>query len=76
MIESIRVPDIGENVETGKVVAVHIKPGDIIAVDDAIIELETDKAVVEIPSPVAGKIAAVTAEQGAELKVGDVIATV
>jgi pyruvate dehydrogenase E2 component (dihydrolipoamide acetyltransferase) len=76
MIESIHVPDIGENVETGKVVAVHIKPGDIIAVDDAIIELETDKAVVEIPSPLAGKITVVLAEQGAELKVGDVIATV
>jgi pyruvate dehydrogenase E2 component (dihydrolipoamide acetyltransferase) len=76
MIEFIRVPDIGENVETGKVVAVSIKPGDTLAVDDTVIELETDKAVVEIPSPIAGTVKEVLAEEGAELKVGDTIATV
>ncbi len=76
MIEAIKVPDIGENVEAGKVVAVHIKPGKMISVEDPVIELETDKAVVEIPSPVAGKVVDVLAQEGSELKVGDVIATI
>jgi pyruvate dehydrogenase E2 component (dihydrolipoamide acetyltransferase) len=76
MIEAIKVPDIGENAESGKVVAVHIKPGDIIAVEDSVIELETDKAVVEIPSPISGKVVEVLAEEGSELEVGEVIATV
>ena len=61
MIEKIVVPDIGENVESGKVVAVHIKAGDSLEVDDTVVELETDKAVVEIPSPFKGKVKEVLA---------------
>jgi pyruvate dehydrogenase E2 component (dihydrolipoamide acetyltransferase) len=76
MIKAIKVPDIGENVEAGKVVTVHIKTGEIISVEDPVIELETDKAVVEIPSPIAGKVVEVLAREDSELKVGDVIATV
>ena len=76
MTEAIRVPEIGENVESGVVVAVHIKVGQMVAVDDTVIELETDKALVEIPSPVAGRVAEVLAEAGAQMKVGDVIARV
>jgi pyruvate dehydrogenase E2 component (dihydrolipoamide acetyltransferase) len=76
MMEAIKVPEIGENVESGKVVAVHIKPGQAISMEDPVIELETDKAVVEIPSPIAGNVVEVLAREGAELKVGDVIATV
>jgi pyruvate dehydrogenase E2 component (dihydrolipoyllysine-residue acetyltransferase) len=76
MIEKIVVPDIGENVVSGKVVAVHIQAGDNVAVDDTLIELETDKAVVEIPSTAAGRVTEVLAAEGDELKVGDAIAGV
>ena len=76
MIEKIIVPDIGENVESGKVVAVHVKTGDMLEVDDTVIEMETDKAVVEIPSPFRGKVTEVLAREGDELKVGDLIAKV
>ncbi len=76
MIQAIKVPEIGENVESGVVVAVHIKVGDTIAVDDTVIELETDKALVEIPSPFAGRVTEVLAEAGAQITVGDVIARV
>jgi pyruvate dehydrogenase E2 component (dihydrolipoyllysine-residue acetyltransferase) len=76
MIQKIVVPDIGENVVSGKVVAVHIKVGQGVDVDDTVLELETDKAVVEIPSPVKGRIVAIMAREGDELKVDDVIATV
>jgi pyruvate dehydrogenase E2 component (dihydrolipoamide acetyltransferase) len=74
MSEVIVVPDIGEGVVSGKVVAVHIKKGDDVAVDDTVVELETDKAVVEIPSTVEGKVAEVLAREGEDLKVGDAIA--
>jgi len=76
MIEKIVVPDIGENVVSGKVVAVHVKVGDMVDMDGTVIELETDKAVVEIPSAVKGKIMEVLVAEGDELKVGDVIARV
>jgi pyruvate dehydrogenase E2 component (dihydrolipoamide acetyltransferase) len=76
MIEKIVVPDIGENVVSGKVVAVHVRTGDGVAVDDTLIELETDKAVVEIPSTMAGRVTEVLAAEGDELKVGDAIAAV
>lgn len=76
MIQAIKVPEIGENVESGIVVAVHIKVGDTVAVDDTVIELETDKALVEIPSPFNGRITEVLAKAGAQMNVGEVIARV
>lgn len=76
MLEEIIIPDIGEGVASGKVVAVHLKPGDRVEVDDTVVELETDKAVVEIPSTVTGKVTEVLAKEGAEMKVGDVVARV
>jgi pyruvate dehydrogenase E2 component (dihydrolipoamide acetyltransferase) len=76
MIEAIKLPEIGENVESGIVVAVHVKSGDRVAVDDTVIELETDKALVEIPSPFNGRITEVLAKAGGQMSVGDVIARV
>jgi pyruvate dehydrogenase E2 component (dihydrolipoyllysine-residue acetyltransferase) len=76
MIQAVKVPEIGENVASGVVVAVHIKPGDTLAVDDTVIELETDKALVEIPSPFSGRVTEVLAKEGSQMNVGDVIARV
>ena len=56
MIEEIRIPEISENVRSGNVVTVLVKEGDMVDVDDVLIEFETEKAVVEIPSPVKGRI--------------------
>ena len=72
MIQAIEVPEIGESVESGIVVVVHIKKGDQLAIDDTVIELETDKALVEIPSPYAGRVTEVRVEAGSKVKVGDV----
>jgi pyruvate dehydrogenase E2 component (dihydrolipoamide acetyltransferase) len=74
MIKEITIPDISENVTSGAVVEVLIETGQTVAVDDPIIEFETDKAVVEIPSPYAGKITEILVEAGDELNVGDMIA--
>jgi len=76
MVKDIVIPDIGESVESGQVVGILVKIGDKIEVDQAIIEVETDKAVVEIPSPLAGKITAVLVKESDEVKIGQAIAKI
>ena len=63
MEERIKVPDLGG--EGGEIVEINVAPGDLIAADDAVMTVESDKATMEIPSPVSGKIMDVL------LKVGD-----
>ncbi len=75
MIEKITVPDIGENVVSGIVVGILVSQGDLVEKDDGIIEFETEKAVVEIPSPARGNIVEIRVNEGDEIKIGDVIAT-
>lgn len=76
MIKEIKIPEISENVTSGNVVDVLVEPGDEVKVDDTIIEFETDKAVVEIPSPFEGRITEVLVQEGDEKNVGDVIAKI
>ncbi|MGA9538613.1 MAG: 2-oxo acid dehydrogenase subunit E2, partial [Desulfobacterales bacterium] len=76
MIKEIKIPEISENVTSGNVVEVLVEPGDDVKVDDTIIEFETDKAVVEIPSPFEGRITEVLVQEGDEMNVGDVIAKI
>lgn len=70
----VRLPELGEGVERADVVRVLVAPGDTVAVDQPLLEIETDKATVEVPSPVAGTVAAVAVEAGASLAVGGLIA--
>ena len=51
-----KLPDIGEGVTEGEIVAWHIKPGDIVKEDDPMVEVMTDKATVMITSPRAGRV--------------------
>jgi pyruvate dehydrogenase E2 component (dihydrolipoamide acetyltransferase) len=74
MITEVRVPSVSENVKQGKVVTVLVAPGDTVAAEQALIELETDKAVVEIPSPLAGRITEITVTAGETIAIGAVIA--
>lgn len=73
--EEVRVPDIGdfENVE---VVEVQVKPGDTVSVEASLITLETDKASMDVPSPVAGRIAEMKVGKGDRVSKGSVIAIV
>ena len=71
----VRLPELGEGVERADVVRVLVAPGDAVAVDQPLLEIETDKATVEVPSPVAGTVAAVAIEAGATLAVGGLIAS-
>jgi pyruvate dehydrogenase E2 component (dihydrolipoamide acetyltransferase) len=73
MLKDVKIPEISENVTSGTIVEVHVKAGDAVAVDDVLVEMETEKAVVEIPSPYAGTIEEVLVAEGDEKNVGDVI---
>jgi len=76
MIREIRIPEIGENIESGEVVKVLVSTGDAVELDQPIIELETDKAIVEIPSPTKGRITEITVSAGDTVKIGHVIARI
>jgi pyruvate dehydrogenase E2 component (dihydrolipoamide acetyltransferase) len=70
------VPELGENVETGDVGKVLVKVGDTVRLEQPVLELETDKATVEVPSTVAGVVTEVKVKKGDKVKVGAVIFTV
>ena len=69
----VQLPELGEGIESGTVTGILVQPGDEIAEDDSIIEIETDKAVAEVPSPSAGTVKEIRVEDGQDLKVGEVI---
>jgi 2-oxoisovalerate dehydrogenase E2 component (dihydrolipoyl transacylase) len=66
----IRVPDIGEGIAEVELVAWHVQPGDVVAEDQPIADVMTDKATVEIPSPVTGKVLALGSVVGQSIAVG------
>lgn len=66
----IKVPDLGEGIAEVELVAWHVKPGDVVAEDQALADVMTDKATVEIPSPLAGPVLALGGEVGQMLAVG------
>ena len=70
------LPELGENVTAGDVLRVLVKPGDNVAKDQTVLELETDKATIEVPSSVAGRVTAVGVKAGDKVKVGQVVLTV
>ncbi|MFI0396815.1 2-oxoglutarate dehydrogenase complex dihydrolipoyllysine-residue succinyltransferase [Paracoccus jiaweipingae] len=64
MAVEVRVPTLGESVSEATVATWFKKPGDMVAVDEMLCELETDKVTVEVPSPAAGKLAEIVAAEG------------
>ena len=70
-----KIPELGENVAAGDVVRVLVKPGDTLAKDQPVLELETDKATIEVPSNVAGVVKDIKVKQGDKVKVGEVVLT-
>ena len=71
-----KVPELGENVAGGDVTRVLVKVGETIARDQPVLELETDKATIEVPSSVAGTIKEIKVKQGDKINVGAVVLTV
>jgi pyruvate dehydrogenase E2 component (dihydrolipoamide acetyltransferase) len=75
-VQEFKVPELGENVAQGDVTRVLVKVGDTIAKEQAVVELETDKATIEVPSSVAGIVKEIKVKAGDKVKVGAVILTV
>jgi pyruvate dehydrogenase E2 component (dihydrolipoamide acetyltransferase) len=71
-----RFPDVGEGISEGELLAWKVKEGDVVTEDQTLAEMETDKAVVELPSPRAGRIVRLHAAEGDVIKVGDVLVTI
>ena len=76
MPTEFKLPELGENIESGDLVRLLIKPGASVAEGQSVMELETDKAVVEVPSSVTGTVGEVRVKEGDKLRVGQVIFTV
>jgi pyruvate dehydrogenase E2 component (dihydrolipoamide acetyltransferase) len=75
-VTEFKLPELGENVEQGDLVRLLVTPGTTVSEGQPVMELETDKAVVEVPSSVSGVIQEVRVKEGEKLKVGQVIFTV
>ena len=71
-----KLPDLGEGIAEGQIVAIMVKEGDAVEEYQDIIEVETDKAAVPIPSPKAGVIAEINVEEGQIVKVGEVMLSI
>ena len=69
-LKEFRLPDVGEGLTEADIVAWHVKPGDQVEVNQVIVEIETAKAVVELPSPWDGTVARLLAEEGQTVDVG------
>lgn len=76
MAVEFKLPEVGENIETGQVVKVLVSVGDTLKPGQSILELETDKAVIEVPSSVDGTVSEIHIEEGQDIKVGQLILTV
>jgi len=75
-VTEFKLPELGENIDQGDLVHLMISPGAAITEGQAVMELETDKAVVEVPSNVSGVVKEVRVKEGEKIKVGQVIFTV
>lgn len=71
-----RFPELGEGLHEGEIIKMHIKPGDKVTDDDIIMEVQNDKAVVEVPCPVNGTVQEVFAKDGQVCRVGEVVAII
>jgi pyruvate dehydrogenase E2 component (dihydrolipoamide acetyltransferase) len=75
-VTEFKLPELGENIEQGDLVRLMIAPGADVKEGQPVMELETDKAVIEVPSSISGVVSEVRVKEGDKLKVGQVIFTV
>jgi len=75
MAIEFKLPELGENIKEGDVTSILVKVGDVISADQSVLEMETGKATVEIPSTVGGKITQIHVKEGTKAKIGQLILT-
>ncbi len=76
MATEIKVPTLGESVTEATIGQWFKQPGDAVAIDEPVVELETDKVTVEVPAPVAGTLAEITVNDGETVEVGALLGTI
>lgn len=73
MARDVKLPELGENIEEAEVISVLVEPGQTVSEGQPLLELETDKATVEVPAPFGGVVSAVRVKPGDRIKVGQAI---
>ena len=76
MVFVFRFPDVGEGISEGEIISWKVKEGDSVFQDQTLGEIETDKAIVDIPSPKAGKIVKIHVQEGDKVKVGEPLVSI
>jgi len=76
MATEFRLPELGENIAAGDVLKVLVSVGETVSRDQAVLELETEKATIEVPAPVSGTVKSIHVKEGEKLKVGGLILTI
>jgi len=71
-----KFPDVGEGIAEGEIVKWLVKEGDSVKADQKIVQVETDKAVVDLPAPTSGKILKINFKEGESVKVGEVLVVI
>src|SRR5678815_3293241 len=71
-----KLPDIGEGIAEAEIVAWHVKVGDTVGEDQQLADMMTDKATVEMESPVAGKVVQLAGEVGEQIPIGSILAVI
>ena len=75
-LKQFKLPDVGEGLTEADILKWHVQPGDRVTINQIIVEIETAKAVVELPSPFAGVVAGLLAAEGTTVDVGTPIISV
>jgi len=76
MVTEFKLPELGEDIDSGDVINVLVKPGDTVAEEQPVMEIETDKATIEVPAPVSGTIKEIHVKAGTKVKVGQLLFTI
>jgi pyruvate dehydrogenase E2 component (dihydrolipoamide acetyltransferase) len=72
-MQEFRLPDLGEGMQEAEIRRWLIKPGDTVKLDQPMVEVETDKAVIEIPAPLSGRVTELHVQEGQVAKLGEVL---
>ena len=75
MATEFKIPNLGDGIKGGDVLNVLVKVGDTVAKDQNVLELETDKATIEVPSSVAGTVSEIKVKSGDKVTIGQVVLT-
>ncbi|MBI4228398.1 MAG: 2-oxo acid dehydrogenase subunit E2 [Deltaproteobacteria bacterium] len=76
MVTQFKLPELGEDIATGDVISVYVSNGDRVSKDQPLMEIETDKAAIEVPAPVSGVITGVHVKEGETINVGQLLVTI